>query len=97
MKRVDSRQKTLDGRARVRRASARLGLLTTVYCVFFPGCTQPAQPTTRPMTTRERQDAAMRDPFGYSPNAGNTDISGGGLSEFDRDGFRKDLKNVLDP
>jgi hypothetical protein len=71
-------------------------------CGFFAvsGCTQQAattQPTTRPSTLKERQDAAMRDPFGYSPNAGRTDVSGGGLTDFDRDGFNRDLKNALDP
>jgi hypothetical protein len=65
------------------------------------GCTEnkppTTQPTTRPMTAKERQDAAMKDPFGYSPNGERTDISGGGISDFDRDAFKKDVKNVLDP
>ena len=39
----------------------------------------------------------MRDPFGYSPNPESTDISGGSLTDFDRKGFNRDLKNVLDP
>ena len=39
----------------------------------------------------------MKDPFGYSANPENTDISGGGLTDFDRGSFKKDLKNVLDP
>ena len=46
---------------------------------------------------RDRQDQAMKDPFGYSANPENADISGGGLTDFDRGGFKKDLKNVLDP
>ena len=65
------------------------------------GCTQNAapttRPTTRPLSANDRQDAAMRDPFGYSPNPGRTDVSGGGLTDFDRDGFNRDLKNALDP
>jgi hypothetical protein len=68
--------------------------------VIVAGCAQTApttQPTTRPSTLRERQDAAMRDPFGYSPDAGNADISGGGLTDFDRQGFNRDFKDVLNP
>ena len=56
-----------------------------------------AKPTSRPATMRERQDKAMKDPFNYSPDAGSTDISGGGLTDFDRQGFNRDLKHVLDP
>jgi hypothetical protein len=96
---VDRRQKTEDSRGDVTRVAAPFCLLTTVYCLlaFAPGCTQPTASTTQPTDMRSRQDAAMKDPFGYSPNAGKTDISGGGLTDFDRDGFQKDLKNVLDP
>ena len=72
-------------------------ILYSAFCICFAGCTQTAAPTTRPASMQERQDQAIKDPFGYSPGMGNTDISGGGLNEFDKDGFRKDLKNVLDP
>ena len=53
--------------------------------------------TSIPASLRERQDKALKDPMGYSPDMESTDVSGGGLSEFDRDGFRKDLKNVFNP
>jgi len=61
------------------------------------GCAQSTGPTTRPDSVHERQEQAMRDPFGYSSDTGKADISGGGLSDFDREGFNRDLKNVLDP
>jgi hypothetical protein len=69
------------------------GLRLAAGCASDPN----AKPTSRPANARERQDQAMKDPFGYSPNAGSTDISGGGLSDFDRQGFNRDMKNVLDP
>ena len=80
-------------------------ILRSAFCIGFialPGCQNggggaSTQPTTRPASAYDRQEAAMKDPFGYSPNPGKTDISGGGLSEFDKDGFRKDMKNVFDP
>jgi hypothetical protein len=45
----------------------------------------------------QRSEKAMRDPFGYSPKFEKTDVSGGGLFDYDKEGMRKDLKNVLDP
>jgi hypothetical protein len=72
-------------------------LLPSSFILGFAGCTQKAAPTTRPASMHERQDQAIKDPFGYSPGMENTDISGGGFREFDKDGFRKDLNNVLDP
>ena len=48
------------------------------------------------MSMRERQDAALRDPFGYDdkdvPN-----VTGGGISDFDKKGFDRDVKSVFDP
>lgn len=62
------------------------------------GCSdKTSAPTTRPSTVRERQEAALRDPFGYSPYGDSTDISGGDIKTFDKDGFRKDLDHVLNP
>ena len=80
-------------------------LLASGFCLAclapLAGCKQKnaetAQPATRPATLRDRQDKALKDPFGYSPDMGTTDISGGGLTGFDKDGFGKDMKNVLDP
>ena len=72
-------------------------LMAPVVAGVAPGCGKSGEPTTKPLTARERQDEALRDPFGYSPEFDSTDVSGGGLGEFDKDAFRKDLKNVLDP
>jgi hypothetical protein len=54
----------------------------------------------------QRQDAALADPFGYGPTAESlqtderqrqSDISGGGITDFDRDGFKRDLDTVFNP
>lgn len=87
---------------RTRRDRLRLPfrILHSSFCIglVFSGCTSPsAGPTSRPASMRERQDRAMQDPFGYSSTDDTADISGGGLSDFDRDGFNRDLKNVLNP
>lgn len=56
------------------------------------GCT--SDPTSGDMA---RQDQAMKDPFGYSPDMNRTDISGGGVGHFDQNGFGKDLNDVINP
>ena len=87
-------------KARCRRLFFIIHHASLIILVILAGCTQHAattQPTTRPGSVHDRQEQAMRDPFGYSAETGKADISGGGLSDFDREGFNRDLKNVLDP
>ncbi len=56
------------------------------------GCSSDSTPSQDDPTTR-----AMSDPMNYSPSQDNQDISGGGLTDFDRDGFKKDMDHVLNP
>lgn len=60
------------------------------------GCASE-QPTTRPSSTYDRAEDALRNPFGYSPGMKKPDISGGGIGDFDREGFEKDLKDAINP
>lgn len=63
------------------------------------GCADTKGPTTRELTAHEKQDQAMRDPFGYGPKPNGTSdiphVSEGGIGDFDRQGFDRDLKKVL--
>ena len=62
------------------------------------GCASNAsKPTTRPSSVADRQDAALKDPFGYSPDMGGSDSSSGDIGKYDREGMRKDLDHVLNP
>lgn len=62
------------------------------------GCNnRQAQPTTRPAKLADRTDAALADPFGYSPKFDRTDISGGDLGHYDKDGVNRDLNHVFNP
>ena len=63
------------------------------------GCASDKGPTTRPSSIRDRQDAALQDPFGYSPNMDkdSPDVSGGDLGHLDRDAMKKDIDHVLNP
>jgi hypothetical protein len=56
------------------------------------GCASSNEPSMR-----ERQDAAMRDPFSYGSDSKPRSVSGGSTSEFDRDAFKRDMNRVLNP
>jgi len=57
---------------------------------FGSGCTSDT-------SMRDRQDAAMKDPFHYSPDMERTDVSGGSLGNFNGKAFGKDLDDVINP
>ena len=42
-------------------------------------------------------DRAMADPMHYKPGFEDSDISGGGLTNFDKKAFRRDVDSVLNP
>jgi hypothetical protein len=68
-----------------------------VHLWFVPGCASDKKPpTTQPSSMSQRQDAALRDPFGYKPDM-NRDVSGGDIGHLDRAGLKKDLNNVFNP
>lgn len=60
------------------------------------GCTMSgSKPTTRPA---DWTDQAKTDPFNYDPKTDDIpDVSGGGIGHFDRDAFKRDMDNVLNP
>jgi hypothetical protein len=67
--------------------------------VLSSGCASDndKKPTTRPVSMRQRQDAALRDPFSYKPGVEEQDISGGDLGHFDKDAMKKDIDHVFNP
>ncbi len=65
--------------------------------ILLAGCSDN-KPTTQPTSIRDRQDAALKDPFGYSADVNKErDVSGGGIFELDKDGLKKDLDHALNP
>ena len=68
-----------------------------VICAWLVGCSDNSTATTKPTSLRERQDAALKDPYGYKPDIDNRDVSGGGLLDYDKQGMKKDLNNVFNP
>ena len=80
--------------------SRRLLPISSVVCALIApiaGCASDKKaPTTQPSSMSQRQDAALRDPFGYKPDM-SRDVSGGDVGHLDRDGLKKDLNNVFNP
>lgn len=68
--------------------------MAAAACMWASACTENEAPSTM----RERQDAALRDPWNYSPHeVDRTDISGGGMMDFKSKAFKKDMDSVLNP
>ena len=65
-----------------------LGLALLCGCANNP-------PTTQPASAYDRQEQALHDPFGYSPDLKKTDMSVSG--EGDKDALRRDVDHVLNP
>ncbi len=49
------------------------------------------------MTMQEKRDAMLKDPMGYKTSTDKYDISGGKVNEFDKNAFKKDVDDVLNP
>ena len=80
--------------------ACRFSFFVFLFSFVVAGCSSSDNhPTTRPSTVKERQEAALRDPFGYSPDmdSAENDISGGKINELDRKAMRKDIDHVLNP
>src|SRR4051812_19342343 len=78
---------------------AVLSVLISLHLWFLSGCTSEngKHATTRPSGVAERQDEALRDPFGYSPNMDQRDVSGGGITNYDGPAMKKDVDHVINP
>ena len=60
-------------------------------CTF--SCTENKS-TTQPTSWSQQ---ARDDPFNYSPHMDRTDISGGGLMDYDKNAMKRDINDVLNP
>ena len=80
-------------------ASICVHLRLIIILVAAAGCQSTSDhATTRPVSMYDRQEAALEDPFGYSPNMDKReDISGGKIGELDRGAMKKDIDHVLNP
>ncbi len=74
--------------------------LRLIILLALAGCSanQGKHPSTQPSDAYDRQQAALRDPFGYRPEMDHPeDISGGSLGNYDKAGMKRDIDHVLNP
>jgi hypothetical protein len=64
--------------------------------VLAAGCSSDSQLPDDDSLLGDPTTRAMSDPMGYSPSE-HEDISGGGLTDFNNDAFKKDMNHVLNP
>jgi hypothetical protein len=57
-------------------------------------CSDNKQPTTKPVSWI---DQAQNDPYNFSPQMDNPSVTGGGLTDFDKDAFNRDVNHVINP
>jgi hypothetical protein len=74
-----------------------LGAFATIVGVAaLSGCSS-SNSTTQPSSFAEQQQRALQDPYGYSPDPRNSDMTVSGHGAFDKEGFDRDKDFVLNP
>jgi hypothetical protein len=71
-------------------AALGLGLMLALGCADAGEKEQAAK--EKQTQWSDQQQKALDDPMNYRPDMGRTDVSGGGISDFDRKGFKDDMK-----
>ena len=82
---------------RALRRTIRIASIVPAACAAFcvlqlAGCAPSTQPTAE-----DRQDKAMKDPFGYSPDLKNADMTVSGHTDFDKQELKRDVDHVINP
>jgi len=71
------------------------GLLLVVLLAgtvpVFIGCQSASTTQSTP------RDRALNDPMNYRPSWDDTNISGGGIMDYDSKGMKRDINGVLNP
>lgn len=73
-----------------------LGVIAMMGMQLLAGCASK-DGKTQAEKSRDRQEQALRDPYGYGGQLETHDISGGDIGHFDRDAFQKDMDDLFNP
>ena len=65
-------------------------------CGLLSACADTKGPTTRPSSMRDRQEQALRDPYGYNPDEMPT-VSGGATGHLDKKALKRDVDSFWNP
>jgi hypothetical protein len=96
--------KTKDVRRELgRRAAKRLSIASSpcrlvALSLLLGGCADnQGQPGAQRQTADSKQESVLKDPMGYGGSTEKVDITGGGISNFDKKSFNKDVDTVFNP
>jgi hypothetical protein len=72
----------------------RSALACLILAALIAGCA--AEPSSDDETGwNTSQQRALDDPMNYGPKFNRSNVSGGELHEFDREGFKRDMDSLL--
>jgi hypothetical protein len=80
------------GAGQFERISSLAGACALFVGIWLAGCGPSNQPTAE-----ERQEKALKDPFSYSPDSKNSDMTVSGHDDFDKKDLKRDLDHVINP
>lgn len=83
----------LTSRSWLFRQAVLIAILPATCCIMA-ACTMESSGT---QATSRPGDGLEKDPLGYHPQIDELNISGGGLGNFDKRAFKKDLDDVFNP
>ena len=68
-------------------------ILAALTAALTVGCA--SQPDAQEADWNDSQQRALDDPMNYRPEMNRTNITGGKIHEFDRQGFKRDMDSLL--
>ncbi len=71
----------------------RMAFLSLSVTALLLGCAVEETDNESPWTPSQQR--ALEDPMNYGPRMNRSNVSGGELYEFDREGFKKDMDILL--
>jgi hypothetical protein len=89
----DRRQKTEDRRGMA--AGLFFWLRSSVFCLLGIGLLASGCASNHEQSTYDRQEQALKDPFGYNPDLKKSELSVDG--DGDKDALKRDVDHVLNP
>lgn len=72
----------------------RFALISLVLAALTVGCATEREEADRTDWT-DSQQRALNDPMNYRPQMNRSNVSGGKVHEFDREGFKQDMDTLL--
>jgi len=75
----------------------RFASLAPAVCALFLASQLTACAPGNQPTAADRQNKAINDPFGYSPDLKKSDMTVSGHTDFDKQELKRDVDHVINP